>query len=54
MSSRKTTRLAKAERLLEGAWDSLDPEDISSDRWEELRRLILAVKAAIKRGKAKK
>lgn len=43
------TRLSRADRFLEQAWDVLDPEDISADRWEDLRKLILAVKAARKR-----
>jgi len=49
MPSRDLARLKKADRLLEQAWDSLDPEDLSADRWEDLRKLIISVKAAINR-----
>ena len=53
MASRDITRLKKAERFLEQTWDALDPPDISADRWEDLRKLILSVKAAINRAKHK-
>ncbi len=47
----KSQRLESAHRLLEQAWDVLDPADISADRWQELRNLIVAVIAAGQRVK---
>lgn len=42
-------RLKRAEQLLQAAWDALEPEDIKDDKWGELQRLILHLRAKQKR-----
>ena len=45
----KKRRLQKASDLLHKAWDVLEPGDLSEARWGDLRNVITAILAALRK-----